>query len=109
MTFPGMNAAEARNFAEIWLPVWSGNHPERLAAFYAEETFYSDPATPAGVRGRPAVLAYFRRSIPARGHIVEVDGVCSVQLRDGLIYSNRVFFDRSELLRTLAADGSPPR
>ena len=30
----------------------------------------------------------------------EIDGACTVQLRDGLIYSNQVFFDRSELLRS---------
>ena len=31
---------------------------------------------------------------------------CTVQLRDGLIYANEVFFDRSELL---AALGATPR
>ncbi len=30
----------------------------------------------------------------------ELDGACTVQLRDRLIYSNQVFFDRSELLRS---------
>ncbi len=34
---------------------------------------------------------------------VEVDGVCAVQLRDGKIYSNEVFFDRSELQQAIAA------
>ena len=130
MTFNGLDATEARAFAERWLPAWTGNAPERLAAFYAEDTFYSDPAVPAGVHGRPALLAYFRRllarnpawvwtqrasvpladgflnhwhaTIPAGGRVVEVDGVCSVQLRDGLIYANRVYFDRTELLRALA-------
>jgi hypothetical protein len=36
--------------------------------------------------------------------VVEVDGVCAVQLRDGLIYRNEVFFDRSDLLAALAAN-----
>jgi len=35
--------------------------------------------------------------------VVEAMGVCTVQLRAGLIYSNEVFFDRSELLRALRA------
>ena len=133
VTFTGMTADEARAFAERWLPAWTGNDPERLASFYSEDVFYSDPAIPAGVRGRAAVIAYFRRllarnpdwvwthrgsiplqdgflnqwhaSIPVGARVVEVDGVCSVQLRDGLIYANRVFFDRSELLRALAAIG----
>ena len=40
---------------------------------------------------------------PADATTVEVDGVCTVQLRGGLIYRNTVYFDRSELLRASAA------
>jgi hypothetical protein len=131
MTLRAMNAEEARGFAEKWLPAWSGNRPELLTSFYSDDVFYSDPAIPQGVRGRPALLAYFSKllarnpswvwtqrgsiplengflnlwhaSIPAGGRQLELDGVCTVQLRDGLIYSNQVFFDRSELLRAIAA------
>jgi hypothetical protein len=131
MKFEGMDAAEARAFAERWLPAWSGNRPELLASFYADDTFYSDPVIPAGVRGREALLAYFRRllgrnpswvwthrgslpleggflnlwhaSIPVGERVLELDGVCTVQLRGGLIASNQVFFDRSEWLAALAA------
>jgi ketosteroid isomerase-like protein len=131
LVFTGLDAAEARAFAERWLPAWTGNDPERLAAFYADDTFYYDPAIPQGVRGRAALLAYFRRllarnpdwvwthrgsmpladgflnlwhaSIPAGGRTIEVDGVCTVQLRAGLIYRNEVYFDRSELLAALRA------
>jgi hypothetical protein len=35
--------------------------------------------------------------------LIEVDGVCTVQLRAGLIYRNEVYFDRSELLAAIAA------
>jgi hypothetical protein len=35
--------------------------------------------------------------------VVEVDGVCTVQLRSGLIYRNQVYFDRSALLAAPAA------
>jgi len=126
MRFPGMTAEEAKAFAERWLPVWSGNQPERLASFYTEDAFYCDPAIPAGVRGRELLVSYFRRllarnpdwvwmhrgsipiadgflnfwhaSIPVGDRTVEAEGVCTVQLRDGLIYSNQVFFDRSALL-----------
>jgi len=127
--FAGLDAAEARAFAERWLPAWTGNQPERLAAFYSEDTFYCDPVIPEGVRGQAALTAYFRKllarnpgwvwthrgsmpmadgfanlwhaSIPAGGRTVEVDGLCTVQLRDGLIYRNEVYFDRAELLATL--------
>jgi hypothetical protein len=37
------------------------------------------------------------------GRTIEIDGVCTAQLREGLIYCNEVFFDRSELLRAIAA------
>lgn len=131
MQFQGMNSDDARAFAEKWLPAWSGNRPERLASFYTSDAVYSDPAIPEGVRGRDALLAYFTKllarnpewvwvhrgstpmqdgflnlwhaSIPIGQDTVQVDGVCTVQLRDGLIYANHVFFDRSELLEALAA------
>ena len=128
MRFPGLNAAEARAFAERWLPAWTGNDPERLAAFYTDDAFYSDPVLPSGIRGREKLLAYFRAllarnpawvwthrssipmhhgflnfwhaSVPVGERTVETDGVCTVQLRDGLIYSNQVFFDPGDLRRS---------
>ena len=48
MDIQGMDADEARAFAEKWLPAWTGNQPERLAAFYAPDALYSDPAIPDG-------------------------------------------------------------
>jgi hypothetical protein len=127
--FRGLAPGQARAFAERWLPAWTGNQPARLCAFYTPDAFYSDPAVPEGLRGREALLAYFTRllarnpdwvwthvagipmqdgflnrwraSIPVPGGRVEVEGVCTVQLRQGLIYSNRVFFDRSALLAAL--------
>ena len=130
MQFRGMSADDARAFAEKWLPAWSGNRPALLASFYTPDAAYSDPAIPGGVRGRPALLAYFTRllarnpewvwvqrgsvpmqdgflnlwhaSIPIGERTVEADGVCTVQLRDGLIYANHVFFDRSALLDALS-------
>ena len=128
MELRALDADEARRFAEKWLPAWTGNRPEHLVSFYTEDTFYCDPAIPLGVRGRPALLAYFSKllarfpswvwihrgsiplengflnlwhaSIPAEARQLELDGVCTVQLRDGLIYSNQVYFDRTELLRS---------
>ena len=133
--FQGLDSDDARRFAELWLPAWTGNRPGHLASFYTEDAFYSDPALPFGVRGQRALLAYFTRllgrfpdwkwtqrgsqplkdgflngwhaSIPVGGRVVELDGVCSVQLRGGLIYRNVVYFDRSPLLAALAAKQSP--
>jgi SnoaL-like domain len=128
--FEGLDADDARRFSDLWLPAWTGNRPEYLLSFYTEDAFYSDPAIPNGVRGQRALLAYFTKllsrfpdwiwthrgsqplkdgflngwhaSIAVGGRVVEIDGVCSVQLRGGLIYRNVVYFDRSELLAALA-------
>lgn len=122
----GWGAAEAEQFCREWLPVWTGNQPERLVSFYTDDAFYSDPAVPEGLRGRDHILSYFRRllraypewvwthrrsqpvphgflnywraDIPMPERIVACTGVCVVQLRRGRIYRNEVFFDRSELL-----------
>ncbi|RKN45041.1 nuclear transport factor 2 family protein [Streptomyces hoynatensis] len=129
-SFDGLAHAEARAFAARRLPAWTGNDPERLAGFHAEDAVYLDPAVPQGVRGRPEILSYFRRllgrnpewvwtstavrpleggfldyrhaSIPAARGIVECGGVCTVTLREGLITRNEVFFDRSGLLSAMA-------
>ncbi len=131
MDFDGYDAQHARAFAETWLPAWSGNRPDHLLSFYTDDAYYADPAIPAGVRGRQALLAYFTKllsrnpnwvwthrgsipipdgflnkwhaSIPAGSVTIEVAGVCTVQIRDGRIYSNEVFFDRSELQQAIAA------
>jgi hypothetical protein len=127
-----LTAAEARAFAERWLPAWTGNDPERLASFYADDAFYLDPGVPQGVRGKAALLVYFRKllaynpawtwtqlegipledgflnkwlaKIPVGPKTVEIVGVCLVQLdAAGLIRRNEVYFDRSTLLAEIAA------
>jgi hypothetical protein len=136
MRFQGMDTDEARAFAESWLPAWTGNRPDLLVSFYTVDAVYSDPAIPKGVRGREALVAYFSRllarnpdwlwshrgsipmedgflnlwhaSIPVGECTVEAEGVCSVQLRDGLIYANHVFFDRSEVLKALSTSQLDP-
>jgi hypothetical protein len=122
---------EAAQFAEKWLPAWSGNDPERLASCYSEDAFYLDPAIPGGVKGKKDLLAYYRKLlhanpdwvwtqiegipmedgflnkwkavIPVGPVTLEVIGVCLVQLDDaGLIRRNEVYFDRSRLLAEIA-------
>ena len=126
MQFQGLNADDARAFAERWLPAWSGNRPDLLTSFYTPDAVYSDPAIPDGVQGHDAILSYFTKllarypdwvwrhrgstpmqdgflnwwhaSIPLGNTSIQAEGVCTVQLRDDLIYANHVFFDRSELI-----------
>jgi hypothetical protein len=126
-----LTAAQARRFAERWLPAWSGNDPDLLASFYSEDAFYLDPGVPEGIQGRPALLAYFRKllarnpdwvwsqiegvpleggflnkwraTIPVGATALEIVGVCLVQLDGaGKIRRNEVYFDRSELLVAIA-------
>ena len=125
-------ATEAADFAARWLPAWTGNRPEALADFYSEDAFYLDPAVPAGLRGKPALLAYFRKllarnpgwvwtqiegipmqdgflnkwrvAIPFDGGALDLVGVCLVQLdADGKIRRNEVYFDRTPWLAALGA------
>lgn len=121
-----MTKEEAREFAARWLPAWTGNDPERLAAFYSDDAVYLDPTIPHGVKGREALLAYFRRllaanpdwvwtqiepipmedgflnkwqaMIPVGDKTIECIGVCFVQFDEkGLIRRNEVYFDCTRL------------
>lgn len=126
-----LDSAAAQAFCDRWLPAWTGNKPAELADFYSADAFYRDPGVADGLHGREALVEYFARllarfpdwvwthtrsiplqdgflnfwhaRIPVGAKLVEVDGVCTVQLdADGLIYRNEVYFDRSELLRALS-------
>jgi len=128
-----LSAEEARRFAERWLPAWSGNDPELLARFYSDDARYVDPAIPGGVKGKTALLDYFRKllaynpewvwtqiegipmedgflnkwhaSIPVGSKTIEVVGVCLVQLdQAGKIRRNEVYFDRAQLLAEIEAE-----
>lgn len=122
-----LTAIEAKQFADKWLPAWSGNNPELLAGFYSEDALYIDPGIPGGVKGKSELLAYFRKllannpdwvwsqiegipledgflnkwlaKIPVGPVTLEITGVCLVQLdQAGKIRRNEVYFDRSRLL-----------
>jgi ketosteroid isomerase-like protein len=53
-----MTKKQAREFASIWLPAWTGNNPEKLAGFHSDDALYLDPAIPNGVRGKDKLLSY---------------------------------------------------
>lgn len=122
--FRGFSEAEAAMFAAGWLAAWSGTDVECLLSFYADEAFYSDPVVPMGLQGKQALrphfsklllhnagwlwsqrravpmasgfVNYWRARIPAnRGAALDIDGVCLVEVRDGVIQRNEVFFDRT--------------
>lgn len=127
--FEGLSIEEARRFADSWLPAWTGNEPERLLEFYADDAFYSDPAIPQGIRGRGNLQAYFKKllernpewvweqieavpmeggfvnkwraRIPAGSESLTLEGVCLVWLRGNRISRNEVYFDRTSLMEAL--------
>jgi hypothetical protein len=131
-----MTVTEARQFAEKWLPAWTGNNPELLAGFYSEDACYLDPGVPEGVKGKAALRAYFSKLlaynpnwtwshiegipmqdgflnkwkavIPVGSATLEITGVCLVQLNDaGKIRRNEVYFDRAQLLAEIARQKRP--
>jgi hypothetical protein len=121
-----MTKEQAKEFASRWLPAWTGNNPEMLAAFYSDDVVYLDPTIPQGVKGKDALLGYFRKllsfnpawvwtqiepipledgflnkwhaKIPVGQKTVECIGVCFVQFNEkGLIRRNEVYFDCTRL------------
>jgi len=126
-----MTTDEAREFAGRWLPAWTGNNPRKLAAFYTDDLFYLDPTMPAGVTGKDAFIGYLSRLLannpdwiwthnsavpledgflnkwrldaPVGDQLVTCRGVCTVQMRGGLIYRNEVYFDTLDLIAAIRA------
>ena len=121
-----MTKEQAREFASRWLPAWTGNNPERLAAFYSDDVVYLDPTVPQGLKGNDALLKYFRKllalnpdwvwtqiepipmedgflnkwhaKIPVGPKTIECIGVCFVLFDNkGLIRRNEVYFDCTQL------------
>lgn len=123
-----MNQAELEAFCRRWLAAWTGNEPQRLLDFYAADAFYRDPAKPHGLRGRGELVPYFTKLLAAnsawrwevrevmptaagctlkwQAHIpvgdktVVEQGLDIVEIVDGKIVRNEVYFDRANWLLT---------
>lgn len=125
-----MTNEEAREFTNRWLPTWTGNKPDELIAFYADDAFFLDPGRPQGIKGKDQLLAYFTKvlsnnptwawtqvepipiedgflnklqaRIPVGDKIVECVGLCFLQFNEqGKIKRNEIYFDRTELIREI--------
>lgn len=120
-----MNLDEVTAFCDAWLPAWTGNRPDALIAFYDDAAYYQDPANPAGLRGRAALLDYLRRllrrnpdwtwervevmptergftlkwraTFPFPDRQVQVFGLDLVEVSRGRITRNEVYFDTAPL------------
>jgi hypothetical protein len=113
------------SFCDEWLAAWTGNQPDKLLAFYTESAFYRDPAKPNGLKGHSELLPYFTRllaknpdwawkaleilpteigfvlkweaTIPVGGRVIVETGLDIVELKDGRISRNEVYFNPSRL------------
>lgn len=125
-----MTLDEATGFCDAWLAAWTGNSPDRLMDFYAGDAYYSDPSVPGGLKGHESICPYFRKllarnpawvwtrtelfltdkgftlkwkaRIPVGGREVVEHGLDIVEVSQGRIARNEVFFDRTQLLAALA-------
>jgi steroid delta-isomerase-like uncharacterized protein len=118
-----------QTFCNNWLNAWTGNKPEELLSFYTADAFYSDPACRNGLQGHEALRAYFSKllrynpawkwkpleiiatgkgftlkweaSIPAGDKTIVEQGLDIVELTDGKISRNEVYFDRTSWLKAI--------
>ena len=119
-------------FCRQWLQAWTGNKPELLRGFYSTDAFYRDPAKPNGISGSE-LLPYFQKllgknpewvwkaveilptpkgfclkwsaTIPAGRQTIEETGLDIVELQNGKISRNEVYFDRVQLLKSVNSHG----
>jgi len=125
-----MTTEEAREFTDRWLPCWTGNKPEKLLAFYADDAFFLDPGRPAGIQGKDQLTVYFTKvlghnptwvwtqiepipieggfmnrleaRIPVGEKTVECSALCFMQFNEqGKIRRNEIYFDRTELIKEI--------
>ncbi|WP_246838938.1 nuclear transport factor 2 family protein [Leptospira yasudae] len=124
-----MNLEAAKNFCVRWLSAWTGNRPEHLLTFYADDAFYSDPTAKKGFQGHGKLLPYFKillrnnpnwvwtheeiipnekgfvlkwkAVIPVRDTEVIEYGMDIVEVENEKITRNEVYFDTRKLMETI--------
>jgi len=74
---------------------------KRLLARYPDWVWTPTESSPM----RGGFVNLWRAEVPVGSHQLTIEGLCLVQLRDGLIARNQVFFDRSRLLETIQHQG----
>lgn len=117
-------------FAQQWLSAWTGNRPNELLEFYADDALYADPAKREGLQGKDKMKPYFEKLLAAnsnwvwnavevmptqkgftlkwKAHIpvgnktLEETGLDIVEIQNGLITRNEVWFDRLIWMQLLA-------
>jgi ketosteroid isomerase-like protein len=124
-----MKREEILDFCGRWLPAWERNRPEDLIGFYSDDALYVDPANKLGLRGRDQILPYFKKllaanpnwkwelvesfptelgfvakwkaAMPVGKELITEYGMDIVEIQQGRIRRNEVYFDRSSFLKAL--------
>jgi len=124
-----MERQEILDFSGRWLPAWEGNRPDNLIEFYSDDASYIDPANKEGLAGRDQIFPYFKKllaanpswkwapievfpthlglvakwkaTIPVGREVITEYGMDIVEIEQGKITRNEVYFDRSNLLESL--------
>lgn len=124
-----MQHHQALLFSKEWLASWSGNQPEVLLTFYTDDAFYRDPANKQGLQGKIQLEPYFKKllkanpdwqweavevmptekgftlkwkaTIPVKDKTLIEYGLDIVEITDGKISRNEVFFDRVDWMKSM--------
>jgi hypothetical protein len=116
-------------FCKDFLEVWTGNRPEKLIEFYSNNAFYRDPAFPNGLVGHDQLFPYFTKllrrnpdwiwtlvelhpipqgfifkwkaEIPVNEIKIIEFGMDLVEIKDGKITRNEVYFDTFNWVKTI--------
>ena len=124
-----MKEKEIIEFSKKWLESWTGNNPEKLITFYSDNSYYQDPANPNGLNSHKQILPYFKKLLEAnpnwkweveevfptnkgfilkwkaiipigKEEIIEL-GMDILEIENGKITRNEVYFDRTKFLSLL--------
>jgi hypothetical protein len=124
-----LQSVSINQFCKEWLDTWSGNKPKKLLDFYHPQALYLDPANKTGLKGLAEIEPYFKKllaanpdwkweaieifetpkgftlkwkaMIPVKNEILIEYGLDIVELLDGKIIRNEVYFDRSDWINLL--------
>lgn len=124
-----MDQKELTAFCEEWLAAWTGNNPDTLVSYYANDALYSDPAHRVGLQGKDAIRKYFGKlldvyrdwkwkpievfpiasgaivkwecEIPIGPEVIHEIGLDIVEIENNKITRNEVYFDRTRLVASI--------
>ncbi len=119
---------DGESFIHNWLAAWSSNKPELLRSFYSQNAIYRDPFHRVGISG-DQLLPYFSKllarnpnwvwkavelfpiengyclkweaTIPTATVTLKELGMDIVEVEDGLITRNEVYFDPSRMIEAI--------